>query len=111
MGMILAPSEAGSRKPSRRLLALTSSIRCHRSSAGLPQKFTFQHDAMMRPLRGVRSWQMIIRSEALAEATRAHQLDPLSPIVSGTTAKVYISARRYDEAIAWGKKLANDNQI
>jgi serine/threonine protein kinase/Tfp pilus assembly protein PilF len=47
--------------------------------------------------------------EALAEATRAHQLDPLSPIVSGTTAKVYISARRYDEAIAWGKKLANDN--
>jgi predicted Zn-dependent protease len=47
--------------------------------------------------------------EALAEATRAHQLDPLSSIISGTTARVYLSARRYDEAIAWGKKLANDN--
>jgi eukaryotic-like serine/threonine-protein kinase len=38
--------------------------------------------------------------EALAEANRARQLDPLSPIVSREIALIYIMARRFDEAIA-----------
>ncbi len=44
--------------------------------------------------------------EALAEITRAHQLDPLSPIISQSVGSVYINARQYDEAIAVCKKVA-----
>ena len=47
--------------------------------------------------------------EALAEASRAHQLDPLSPIITQGLGLVHIAARRYDEAIAVCKKLANEN--
>jgi tetratricopeptide (TPR) repeat protein len=47
--------------------------------------------------------------EAIAEINRAHQLDPLSPIISFGVGVVHISARRYDEAIAVCKKLANDD--
>ncbi len=38
--------------------------------------------------------------EALVEATRARQLDPLSAIVSMATMRTRIAARQYDEAIA-----------
>ncbi len=44
--------------------------------------------------------------EALAEITRAHQLDPLSPIISQSVGSVYVNARQYDEAIAVCKKVA-----
>jgi len=47
--------------------------------------------------------------DALAEANRAHQLDPLSPIISQDLGLVHISARHYDEAIVICKKLANEN--
>jgi len=47
--------------------------------------------------------------EALAEANRAHQLDPLSPTVSTTVGEIYIFPRQYDEAIVACKKVANDN--
>ena len=47
--------------------------------------------------------------EALAEAKRAHELDPLSPIISGVVGFIHIWARRYDEAIVACKKLANEN--
>ena len=47
--------------------------------------------------------------EALAEINRAHQLDPLSPIISERVGDVHIWARQYDEAIAVCKKLANEN--
>jgi serine/threonine protein kinase/TolB-like protein/tetratricopeptide (TPR) repeat protein len=47
--------------------------------------------------------------EALAEANRAHQLDPLSAIMSVTVGIVDISARKYDEAIVICKKVANEN--
>jgi tetratricopeptide (TPR) repeat protein len=47
--------------------------------------------------------------EALAEINHAHQLDPLSPIISMEVGQVHILARQYDEAIALCKKLANDN--
>ena len=47
--------------------------------------------------------------EALAEANRAHQLDPLSPIISTVVAIVYTDARQYDEAIVICKKVANDD--
>jgi predicted Zn-dependent protease len=47
--------------------------------------------------------------EALAEINRAHQLDPLSPVISADTGVIYIKRRQYDEAIAVCKKLANDN--
>jgi eukaryotic-like serine/threonine-protein kinase len=45
--------------------------------------------------------------EALAEANRAHQLDPLSPIIHETLGLVHTHARRYDEAIAIFKEVAN----
>jgi TolB-like protein len=47
--------------------------------------------------------------EALAEANRAHQLDPLSPIISEDLGFAHIFARQYDEAIAVCKKLSNEN--
>jgi TolB-like protein/DNA-binding winged helix-turn-helix (wHTH) protein len=46
---------------------------------------------------------------ALAEANRARQLDPLSPIISVSAGYVEIRARQYDEAIVVCKKLANEN--
>ena len=47
--------------------------------------------------------------EALAEINRAHQLDPLSPIISANIGVVYLSARQYDEALGACKKVTNDN--
>ena len=47
--------------------------------------------------------------EALAEANRAHQLDPLSPTISTTVGEVHTMARQYDEAIIACKKAANEN--
>ncbi len=47
--------------------------------------------------------------EALAEINRAHQLDPLSPVISAWAGVIHIKARQYDEAIAACKKLANEN--
>ena len=47
--------------------------------------------------------------EALAEVNRAHQLDPLSPIISVVVGFVHIWARQYDEAIAVCKKMASEN--
>ncbi len=47
--------------------------------------------------------------EALSEANRAQQLDPLSPIISYQVAGTHIFARQYDEAIGVCKKLANEN--
>ncbi len=47
--------------------------------------------------------------EALAEAARAHQLDPLSPIVSTAAVHVHVCARQYDEAIEAGKRIAAEN--
>ena len=47
--------------------------------------------------------------EALAELNRAHQLDPLSPIISTEVGFIHILARRYDEAIVVCKKVANEN--
>jgi tetratricopeptide (TPR) repeat protein len=47
--------------------------------------------------------------EALAEINRAHQLDPLSPIISEEVGAIHIWARQYDEAIAICKKVANEN--
>jgi eukaryotic-like serine/threonine-protein kinase len=47
--------------------------------------------------------------EALAEINRAHQLDPLSPNLIGGLGEIHVMARRYDEAIAGCKKLADEN--
>jgi len=47
--------------------------------------------------------------EALAEVNRARQLDPLSPSISVEVGEVHMRARRFDEAIAVCKKLANDD--
>jgi len=44
--------------------------------------------------------------EGLAEAARAQQLDPLSPIVATAGAHVHISARQFDEAIEISKRSA-----
>ena len=48
--------------------------------------------------------------EALAEVNRAHELDPLSPVISRVVASVRVSARQYNEAIAICSKLANENR-
>jgi len=47
--------------------------------------------------------------EALAEANRAHQLDPLSPIISTVVGLIHTMAHRYDEAIVVCKKVASEN--
>ena len=47
--------------------------------------------------------------EALTEINRARQLDPVSMIIGKQVGDINISARRYDEAIAACKKLANEN--
>jgi len=47
--------------------------------------------------------------EALAEINRAHQLDPLSPIISECTGVVQYTIRRFDEAIATCQRVAAEN--
>ena len=47
--------------------------------------------------------------EAVAEANRAHQLDPLSPTIGFEDGLIHIRARQYDEAIVVCKKVANEN--
>jgi serine/threonine protein kinase len=47
--------------------------------------------------------------EALAEVNRAHQLDPLSPIISWEVGFIHNLSRRFDDAILVCKKSANEN--
>jgi eukaryotic-like serine/threonine-protein kinase len=47
--------------------------------------------------------------EAIAEVNRAHQLDPLSPIIGFEVGNVHTLARQYNEAIAVCQKSANEN--
>jgi len=49
------------------------------------------------------------QQEALAEIDRAHQLDPLSPIINVEVGYVHILVRQYDDGIAVCKKLENEN--
>ncbi|HSZ60681.1 MAG TPA: winged helix-turn-helix domain-containing protein [Terriglobales bacterium] len=48
-------------------------------------------------------------AEAIAEVDRAHELEPLSPVISRVAASVRVWERRFDEAIAICTKLANDD--
>lgn len=47
--------------------------------------------------------------QAMAEANRAHQLDPLSPIISWAVGYAYFMAREYDQTVAICSKLAAEN--
>lgn len=47
--------------------------------------------------------------EAINEALRAQQLDPLEPIITDLLGGVYVSTRHFDEALRVCSKLANDN--
>ena len=47
--------------------------------------------------------------ESISEATRAHQLDPLSPIISYQLGVVHMYGRQFDESISVCKKLADEN--
>ncbi len=47
--------------------------------------------------------------EALAEINRAHQLDPLSPVITASIGEIHTDARQYDEAISDCNKLADQN--
>jgi len=47
--------------------------------------------------------------EAIDEGARAHQLDPLSPIIAAQEAQAYTSARQFDKAIDLYKKVSADN--
>ena len=49
--------------------------------------------------------------EALAEINRAHQLDPLSPVIGTALARVHNYSRQYDEAIVAAKKVAAENPL
>ena len=55
------------------------------------------------------SWIGGREQEALTEANRAHQLDPLSPIISSTLGLVEASVRKFDDAIATCQKVATEN--
>jgi len=50
-----------------------------------------------------------MEQEALAEANRAHQLDPRSSAIRLVMGTVYMNARRFDDAVIVCKKLADDN--
>jgi TolB-like protein/DNA-binding winged helix-turn-helix (wHTH) protein/tetratricopeptide (TPR) repeat protein len=47
--------------------------------------------------------------EAIAEVNRAHELDPLSPVISRVIGSVFAWTRHFDEAIAVCTKLAKDD--
>jgi eukaryotic-like serine/threonine-protein kinase len=47
--------------------------------------------------------------EALDEMNRAHQLDPMSPIISQSIGIVQIAERKYDDAIASCQKVTSEN--
>jgi len=47
--------------------------------------------------------------ESIDEANRAHQLDPLSPIIGYALGDVYNSDRQFDKAIEMDKKVTADN--
>jgi len=47
--------------------------------------------------------------ESIAEVSRAHELDPLSPVISRVAGGIYVWARQYDQALAICSKLANEN--
>jgi TolB-like protein/Tfp pilus assembly protein PilF len=47
--------------------------------------------------------------EAVAEINRAHQLDPLSPIISSNVGLIQSMVRKYDDAIATCQKVAAEN--
>jgi TolB-like protein/DNA-binding winged helix-turn-helix (wHTH) protein len=47
--------------------------------------------------------------DAIAEVNRAHELDPLSPVVTRVAGGIHVWAHQYDEALAICGKLANDN--
>jgi hypothetical protein len=43
-------------------------------------------------------------AESLAEAMRAHELDPLSPFINNGLARQYFLTRQYDKTIAQSQK-------
>jgi TolB-like protein/DNA-binding winged helix-turn-helix (wHTH) protein len=47
--------------------------------------------------------------EAIAEVNRAHELDPLSPVISRVVGSVFGWTRHFDEAIAVCSRLAKDD--
>ena len=47
--------------------------------------------------------------EAIAEINRAHQLDPLSPVITRVLGGVLVEAGQYDQGIAICKQLAQEN--
>jgi len=55
------------------------------------------------------SWIGGREQEAMSNANRAFELDPLSPIAAVTVGTVQITRRRYDDAIRLCKRLANEN--
>jgi hypothetical protein len=67
---------------------------------------------MPRHISGTRNIlpiSVVGNKKPLLKPNRAHQLDPMSPIISETVAEVLIFARQYDEAIPVYKKVANEN--
>jgi serine/threonine protein kinase/tetratricopeptide (TPR) repeat protein len=54
-------------------------------------------------------WMGGREQEAISEAKRASQLDPLSPIATVTVGLIHRAARRYDEALVICKRLADEN--
>jgi len=49
------------------------------------------------------------KEEAFAEADRAHQFDPLSPIIMFAAGAIRNDVRQFDQAIEICKKIANEN--
>ena len=69
------------------------------------------NDATAHQWYAHRYWASLVAGnrKPLLKSTRAHQLDPLSPIISFRVGGIHLMARQYDEAIAVCQKLANEN--
>ncbi len=50
------------------------------------------------------------RQEAISEINRAHQLDPLSTMISLQVGQIHVVTRQYDEAIVSCQKLVDENR-
>ncbi len=67
------------------------------------------NDATAHQWYAERISQLGLHQEALAEISRAHELDPLSPVITRVLGGILVDAAQYDQAIEVCKHLAKED--